>query len=326
MADTSPLQESALAHARTDFPRLLASMSVDEALRVIRERGIGERLIYFYVLDEEERLVGVLPTRRLLAGAADARLSELMIRRVVGLPKTATLLDACDLFVMHKFFALPVLDADRRVLGVVDISVLAEGVLDVDEKQAPDTVFETLGFHLEQMRGASPWKAFRVRFPWLLATIGSGTCAALIAGYFEETLARVIVVSLFLALVLALAEAVTVQSLTLALQALRTARPSARWFLDAARREISTGALIGLASGLIACTIAWLWRGDLRAGGVVGVSICGGLIIASASGVAVPALLHAWGRDPQIAAGPLALAVTDLLTLLLYFSLASWLL
>ena len=72
--------------------------------------------------------------------------------------------------------------------------------------------------------------------------------------------------------------------------------------------------------------IAWLWRGQLHAGAVIGASICGGLVIACAAGLAVPTVLHAWGRDPRIAAGPIALAITDILTLLLYFSLAIWLL
>ena len=68
--------------------------------------------------------------------------------------------------------------------------------------------FETLGFHLSQFRGASAWKAFRMRFPWLLTTIASGTAAAFLAGLFETTLARAVVLSFFLALVLALAESV----------------------------------------------------------------------------------------------------------------------
>ena len=300
-------------------------MSVEEALRAIRDHGVGERLIYFYVVDADDRLKGVLPTRRLLSATATP-LSELMIRRVVALPSTATLLDACDLFVLHKFFALPVLDAERRVLGVVDIGVLAEGMLGVDQVQPKDTVFDTLGFHLEQIRGASAWKAFRLRFPWLLTTIGFGTAAAMLAGAFETTLARALVLSFFLAMVLALAEAVAVQSLTLTLQALGSARPSFRWLVQTARRELLAGVLIGAGCGVAVLLIAGLWRGEWLAAAVIATSIWGGLIIATGAGLVVPTILHALKWDPRIAAGPIALAVTDLLTLLLYFSLGAWLL
>jgi magnesium transporter len=298
-----------------------SGMSVGQALSVIREHGVGERLIYFYVVDADEKLAGVLPTRRLLTSRLEARLEEIMLRRVFALPQSATLLDACDIFVLHKFYALPIVDSNRRIVGVVDANVVTDELLDVTEK-ADDTFFESLGFHLDQARGASPWKAFRLRFPWLLTTIGSGTCAAVLAGAFEETLARALVLSFFLALVLALAESVSIQSMTLTLQALRSMRPTWKWFLENGRREIGTGVLIGIASGLLVFLIAWIWRGQPTPAGVIGGTVAGSLVIACSAGFAVPSVLHALKLDPKIAAGPITLALTDLATLLLYFSLA----
>jgi len=296
-------------------------MSVEAALAIIREHGVGERLIYFYVVDATGKLAGVLPTRRLLTSRVEASLDEIMIRRVVALPQSATLLDACDIFVLHKFYALPIVDADRRIVGVVDANVVTDELLDVTEKP-DDTFFESLGFHLEQARGASPWKAFRVRFPWLLATIASGTCGAVLAGAYEQTLARALVLSFFLAMVLALAESVSIQTMTLTLQALRTVQPTWKWFLENARREIGTGVLIGAACGLSVFFIALIWRGQVTPAGVIGGTIAGGLVIACATGFSVPSILHALKLDPKIAAGPITLAIADLSTLLLYFSLA----
>ncbi|MEA3213754.1 MAG: hypothetical protein QOE70_6811 [Chthoniobacter sp.] len=315
-----------MAHARADFPLLRQDMTIDEALRVIRERGVGERIVYFYVVDEEDRLVGVLPTRRFLVAPPEARLGDLMIRRVVAVPQQATLLEACELFVLYKFLAFPVIDAQRRVLGVVDISVFTEEVLDLAEPEKVTDTFESLGFHIAEARGASPVKAFRLRFPWLLATIGSGTAGAFLAGAFEHTLARAVVVAFFLAMVLALAEAVSIQSMTLTLQALRAVQPTWTWFWKAARREFGTALLLGAGCGMLVLLIVWVWRGSLVAAAVVGASIAGSLCIACLAGVTMPALLHALRLDPKIAAGPITLAVADVLTLLLYFSLASWLL
>ena len=312
--------------ARTDFPLLREGMAAEGALALIREHGIGERIIYFYVVDEDDRLVGVLPTRRLLTAALDARLGDIMVRRVVAIPRAATLLDACDLFVMHKFFALPVVDEKRRVVGIVDLGAFTQEMLDVGESEPTDEVFETLGFRLSELRGASPWKAFRVRFPWLLATIASGTAGALLAGMFEATLARAMIVSFFLALVLALAESVSVQSMTLTLQALRTRQPTMGWFLKTLWREVRSGALIGIGCGVLVCGIVWLWRANALAAVAIGSSIVGSVVISNCAGVMIPAILHALKLDPKIAAGPLTLAVADVLTLLLYFSLATRLL
>jgi len=326
MSEQAHLNEPVLAHARTEFSLLRATMTIDEALAAIRQHGIGERIVYFYVIDAEERLVGVLPTRRLLSAAAETRLEDLMIRRVVAVPATATLLDACELFVLYKFFAIPVVDVQRKVVGVIDITLFTEEVMDLSEPEKVNDMFETLGFHITQVRGASALKAFRIRFPWLLATVGSGTLGAFLAGLFEATLERAIILSFFLALVLALSEAVSIQSMTLTLQALRALRPTWSWFWTNARREFLEAVLIGLGCSLLVFLIAWIWRGQLLAAGVIGTTIFGGTLIACISGLVVPSLLHALKLDPKIAAGPITLAVADVLTLTLYFSLATWLL
>jgi magnesium transporter len=187
-------------------------------------------------------------------------------------------------------------------------------------------MFETLGFHITQLRGASPFKAFRLRFPWLLATVASGTTGAILAGLFEATLARAIILSFFLALVLALAESVSIQSMTLTLQALRAAPPTWKWFWNNARRESITAIFIGLGCGGLVFAIAWLWRGKALAAGVIAATIIGGTVIAAIAGLVVPSVLHALKLDPKIAAGPITLALADVLTLTLYFSLATWLL
>src|SRR5438270_13881895 len=96
--------------ARKDFAALNQDLTVQQALNVIRQRGVGEKIVYFYVEDEQGRLSGVLPTRRLLTAAPEQRLSDMMVTRVVTIPHTATLIEACEAFVLHKFLAFPVVD------------------------------------------------------------------------------------------------------------------------------------------------------------------------------------------------------------------------
>jgi len=323
---------SIVEHARKDFPLLDANMSVAEALDRIRREGVGERVIYFFATDAEQRLVGVLPTRRLLTAPLATRLEEIMVRRVVAIPASATVLEACEFFVLYKFFAFPVVDSARRVVGVVDVSLFAEEMLEMGEREderrsvahVADDVFEALGFRLAQVRGASPWRVFRYRFPWLLATVGAGTACALLAGAFETTLAGSLVIAFFLTMVLGLNESVSMQSMTLTIQALRANTLTRRWFVHNLRRELATAVLLGLACGLLVGAIVWVWREDPRSAGVIGTSIAVSLVTACLFGFSVPSLLHGLKLDPKIAAGPVTLAVTDFCALAFYFSLA-WL-
>jgi magnesium transporter len=319
------LDEPVLTYARKDFAQLQPQFSVAEALAEIRRRGIGEKVVYFYVVDEQQRLVGVLPTRRLLTSALDRPLREIMIDRVVVLPASATILEACEMFVLHKYLAFPVVDEQRRILGIVDVSLFTEEVLDLAGQDQTEDLFETLGFHIAQVRSASPWRAFRLRFPWLLATIGSGLACALLASVYEHTLAKSILLTFFLTLVLALGESVSIQSMALAVQALRAIQPSAAWFLNALRREAGTALLLGGGCGALVALVILVWRGTLVGALIVGASIFVSLCGACLFGLSVPALLHRLKLDPKIAAGPVTLALTDVFTLFCYFSLGTFL-
>src|SRR5213596_4008455 len=122
-------------HARKDFPLLNADMTVGEALERIRREGVGERVIYFYAIDEENRLVGVVPTRRLLTAPLETALREVMVQRVVAVPAKATVLDACEFFVLYKFLAFPVVDEQRRVVGIIDANLFAEEILEAGDSE-----------------------------------------------------------------------------------------------------------------------------------------------------------------------------------------------
>jgi len=312
--------------ARTDPTTLNQDLTVQQALEAVRQRGVGEKIVYFYVVNAREELTGVVPTRRLLSAALDQPLSAIMVRQVMSIPETATVLEACEAFVLHKFLALPVVDYRRRIVGVVDISLLTEELFDVVEKERVDELFEVLGFHVSQVRDASPLRGFRFRFPWLLATIGSGTLCALLASHYEATLAKTIVLAFFLTLVLGLGESVSVQSMTVTIQALRAMRPTFGWYVRAFFREGGTGLLLGLACGVVVGLIVWLWRGNPLAAASIGTSIFLTLCAASFFGLTVPTVLHAFKLDPKIAAGPMTLAFTDVCTLLFYFGIAAMLL
>jgi len=326
MQDKQTYSQPVLEHARKDFTALDKDLSVDETLRKIREEGLGERIVYFYVVDDEKKLVGVLPTRRLLTGKPEQKIEELMVKRVAALPKTATVYDACEFFVTYKFLAFPVVDEERRLLGIVDVNLFTEELLDIEEPAEVNDVFEEIGFKISEVKNASPLKAWRYRFPWLLSTITAGTVCALLAGFFEATLTESILVAFFLTMMLGLGESISIQSMTVAIQTLHTAQPSLKWYLKNLFKEIQTAGLIGLSSAVLVGLIVLIWKGSLISAAVIALSVLLVQLIAAVLGLSVPSALHAFKLDPKIAAGPITLALTDISTILFYFGLATILL
>ena len=320
------LQDPISTKLHRDFSRLHVKQTVGEALASIRQNPPPSRVIYFYVIDDDERLQGVIPTRRLLLSDLDKPLSEIMVRDVIAIPHTATVLDACEFFVMHRLLAFPVVDESRRIIGVVDVDLYTRELTELDRSERNDDLFQLIGVHLAESQQATPVLAFRSRFPWLLANIAGGIMAAFLSGLFEHELQQVVAIALFIPVVLALAESVSIQSVSLALQVLHGQRPTLGDIAVKLRREFLTGALLGVVSASIIATVAALWLRDWRVVLCLLGGITGGVACSAVIGVAMPNVLRLIRRDPQVAAGPVSLALSDMVTLLVYFNLARLLL
>lgn len=320
------MQEPALRYARRDFPVIRDNLTVGEALSIIRREGVGERIIYFYVINERGQLVGIVPTRRLLTSMPSEPVAEIMITDIVTIPHRATVHDACEMFVKHKFFAFPIVDDDNHVRGIIDIGFFSQETISVVERQKIEDIFQIIGVGIAQLRGHSALGVLRYRFPWLLALVASGTVCAVLASMYEATLARNLVIVFFMILVLGLGESVSTQSMTVALQHLHFGKPSWRSYFHGLKSEALTAALLGAVCGALSGGIAWLWSGTALMGLTIGVSVLLAIVAAGVIGLTVPTLLYAIREGSKIAAGPVTLALTDITTLLLYLNAARLLL
>jgi NhaA family Na+:H+ antiporter len=126
------LSDPVTQRMRTDFTPLLVDQTVDEALDWLRRHPPPGRVLYFYVVDDGGRLRGVVPTRRLVLSPPGTTLADIMIRKTVALPASATILDACEFFIQYRLLAFPVVDQEGRLLGVVDIDLYTEELSRLD--------------------------------------------------------------------------------------------------------------------------------------------------------------------------------------------------
>lgn len=322
------LNEPATKYSRGDFATLRPGWTVGEALAYMRDHPPPGRIIYFYVVDDDLRLVGVVPTRRLLLATFETPVQGIMIPSVIAIPASATLLEACEFFTLHRLLAFPIVDEGRHIVGVIDIEAYAEeladpGNGDSDSPARRDDVFQLIGVRLTRAQQARPLVAFRGRFPWLMCNVMGGTLAAILSGLYQTELTwRHAVLALFIPVVLALAESVAIQSVTLALDAFRTAGPSWKELFRRLRPEAATGVLLGMATGVLVAVIAVAWQRIGVLFFIVGGGIAIGVTGAAICGLAVPHVLRLLKRNPQVAAGPIALTCADVVALLAYFNLA----
>lgn len=316
------LDDLVINHMRTDSPRLQVKQTVADALLSIREKPPESRIIYFYVVDDEGKLKGVVPTRRLLLNPPEKPITDIMVSDVLTISNHATVLEACEYFILHRLLAFPIVDADFRLVGVVDIELYTEELSDFDRREGNDELFQLIGVHLDAVKQTSPVVAFGNRFPWLLANVAGGLMAAFLTGVFEVELQKAVALALFIPVVLALAESVSIQSVSLALRILSGRQPTISDILRKLCLEVMTGLFLGVASGLAVSAVALVWLGQWRVALCIFGGIAGSVTCASAIGMTMPNLVRFFNREPQVAAGPVSLACTDMVTLLIYFTLA----
>jgi magnesium transporter len=308
--------------ARPDPVRLLKTETIAQALSRLRTSSIGERIIYFYITDEGGKLLGVVPTRRLILSDPSARVGDVMVNPVQSLSETEPLRDALETLVKRKLLALPVVDGDGRLTGVLDISTFAE-TLDPERRGAAEEVFQLAGIHIEQEKNRSLGWVLGNRFPWLLMNIGSGLAAAFISKIFDHTLKTVVATAFFIPLVLTLAESIAMQSVTMTLQGFHPSKQRRANQVNPALREMRVGLLLGLISGITVGLLGSAWLRLFRLAAVVAASILIAGAIGATFGYLVPRLIHRWKLDPKIASGPAVLALTDVAALFCYFALAA---
>jgi magnesium transporter len=299
---------------------LTVGQTIGDALAVVRGSISAANIHYFYVVDGARRLLGVVPARRLLAADPAQRVEEAMLTDVVAVPSWATVLVASEYFASRKLLAFPVIHDNGELVGVVDVSLFTNEVIDL-ARSTYDDIFQLLGVHATAMR--TPWTAYVDRFPWLLSNIAGGLLCAVIAAQFEELLEHIVVLALFIPIVLALAESVSMQSATLTLQTLSDDSVRPARILHALWKEARTALLLGLSCGAVVSAVVFAWRQDPSGATVIGGAIAASMVAACLYGVLLPTLLRAFKADPRIASGPLVLASADVTTLVVYLGLGA---
>lgn len=313
-AHTLDLDRPLTELARVDYVHLFEHETVSQSIERIRQATPGDRIAYFYITNRRDQLVGVVPARRLLIAHPDTRVSEVMIGSVVSVPEHETLRTALEVLASRRLLAVPIVDEHNHLNGVIDMEHYTQEAVDLERREASETLFQLLGVHIEQER-AGLWTQFRSRFPWLLVSVASGLAAALVTGLFEGVLKRTVALAFFFPVVMGLAESISMIAATIGLQRLHHQGIGVG-------RELRIGPVLGIAGGLLVATAAAVFIGSWKLAGVLWAAVAIGATVGTGVGLWLPGLVYRWKLDPKVAAGPAVLAMTDVATLTAYLGLA----
>jgi magnesium transporter len=309
--------ESAAEHVTTGVPRAAPG----DAAGAVRERLVGRRFdsVAEIAVCEGERLVGLVNVEHLLAAPADTPIRELMDPDP---PVVAPGVDqelAAWTAVRRGESSLAVVDESGRFIGLVGPQRLVEVLLWEHDEDMHRLVGILSGGSTARLAAeASVLRSLWHRVPWLLIGLGGALLAADLMGLFHAHLEHHLLVAFFIPGVVYLADAVGTQTETLMIRGLSVGVPIAR----AARRELLTGALIGVSLGALALPLAWLRWGQADVALAVSLALAIACSVATLIGMALPWLLSRLGIDPAYGSGPLATVIQDLLSVAIYLLLA----
>lgn len=303
------------------FLALRDDLRISDAVNKIKLMAGQENmpLSYVYVVDADFKLAGVLSMRDLLIGEPHKKLSEVMIKNVFYLNAFMDLEDAASIVSKQKFFAVPVVDSNHKLVGIVNTSQLLS---DMQEEYSTDiqTIF---GVSSDERPFSSTFFSLKKRLPWLNINLATAFLAGGVVAIFESTIAKLTVLAVFLPIVASQGGNGGAQSLAVVMRGLVMREISKSDFPKLLWKEVKLGIVNGIITGLITALIAYLWQGDVMLGVVVGLAMIINLIIAGLSGAMIPIGLKSLGYDPAQSSMIILTTVTDIIGFAAFLGLAT---
>ena len=225
----------------TQYFSLEDTCTVSEALQHLRRAGQAETVFYVYVVDSEHRLAGVVSLRQLVMADPESRLRDLMESEVIRVSLDEPQEDIARLITRFDFLALPVVDGQGRMMGIVTV----DDIIDVIGEEATEDILRLAGVHPDEMLDSSSRRTIRHRLPWLFVSWLGGLLASYIINAYEATLQSLVVLAVFFPVIIGMGGNAATQSLAVAVRGLATGAIDPSRFLHALLRESRVGLSLG---------------------------------------------------------------------------------
>lgn len=308
-----------MSHDFLTYQRRQSIAHVREDISTQQEKYGKYQILYIYVVDSLGRLVGVMKIHDLLFASGDALLKEVMIHDPRSIVATSTLEELSEQFNEMKLLALPVIDEEKRLVGIV----LPHALEEAKREQAIKQFMWLSGFISgEEIRSMPLYKRSGKRLSWLTLNIGLNILAAGIIALYQDTLAAAIALAVFLPMVSDMSgcsgnQAVAVSLRELALGILRPGE-----IFRVVIKESSLGIVNGIVLGTLLAGVVYFWKQNIYLSMVIGIALAGNTLVAVTMGGVLPLLLKKLNIDPALVSSPVLTTVTDMCGFFLVLSLA----
>ncbi|WP_121639343.1 magnesium transporter [Virgibacillus sp. Bac330] len=304
----------------TEFIATYKTNTAKQTMQQLKEQAPdAETIYYLYVLDEDKRLVGVLSLRDLIVAPEDTKIERIMMEKVVAVSAGKDQEEIAQMMRDYDFLALPVVDFQDHLLGIITV----DDIMDVMEEEASDDYSKLAGVSDMDKPNDTALISVKKRLPWLVILLFLGMFTASLIGRFEETLNQVAVLAIFIPLIAGMAGNSGTQALAVAVRGLANGDYGKQGKMKLVLREASTGFINGVICGLLITLVIYVWKHDIYLGVLVGISIAATLFVATIAGALVPIFMDRIKIDPAVASGPFITTINDIISILIYFSMAT---
>lgn len=302
------------------FIALNDSITVQQAIDYLRVlRPPSDRAYYLYVVDSENHLTGTVSIRDLLVSGPRTPLHEITQRDIYAVQTGTDQEEAARTFQKYNLMALPVVDEEGRLEGVMT----ADDLVDVLEEEATEDMYRMVGLDEHERIFSPVATSVRRRLPWMLINLLTAFVAAATVGIFDGTIGEAAVLALFMPVVAGMGGNAGTQTATIAVRSIALGDLGVRDVLRACRKEILVAMLNGLAIGLSAAIIAFIWKQNDTLSLIIGLALFLNICLATLAGVLIPLGLKAAKVDPALAANIFVTTITDVMGFAIFLGLGA---
>jgi magnesium transporter len=302
-------EESAGGLMQTEIIAVYKSKKRDQLIEYIRENHDEvENIHYVFVIEKDYRLIGILDITKLLLAKPESSADEMMDPDVISVRVDVDQEQVANVFRKYDIFTLPVVDKDEKLLGRITV----DDIIDVIDEEASEDAYKMVGLESEDRVFTHPISSVRKRLPWLTLNLFTALLVSSVVGIFEATIARLSFLAVLMPIVAGLGGNSGTQTLTVITRGIALGELTIRNTYRAIFKEVSVGLINGIIVGSCAMLIAYLLRGDIMLGIVLGSAMVCNMFIAGLVGSIIPIVMKSLKIDPALASSVIITMLTDI--------------